>query len=173
MRHFFTITSCMAFLLPLFLSCSGTAPANEAEVIATSGTGVFNSAVFSDIEGKDWLLSEVISPGNNVNIDRNKYEANFMGAYFSISFREGQVGGIGAPNRYFGPYTLEGSNGLRFGNVASTLMAAFIVPEELTEREYFAYLSGVTRWDLVDGKLRLHGINKDESEAILVFMTKN
>ena len=173
MKHFITITSCMAFLLPLFLSCSGTAPTNETEVIATSGTGVFNDAVFSDIEGKDWLLSEIVNAGKTITIDRKKYEANMMGTYFSISFREGQIGGTGAPNRYFGPYMLEGSNGLRFGNVASTLMAAFIVPEEITEREYFEYLSGVTDWDLVDGKLHLHSINKDGSEAILIYMTKN
>ena len=162
----------MALFLPviLFLSCAGTAPANETEVKAMNGAGVFNDAVFSDIEGKDWLLSEIASAGKTITIDRKKYDANFMSAFFSLSFREGQVGGTGAPNRYFGPYTLEGNNGLHFGNVASTQMAAFNEPEELKEREYFAYLSGVSRWDLVGGKLRLYSLNKDGSETILGFM---
>jgi len=172
MRRFFKIAFCAAIVMSLFLSCAGTTAAKDSEAKTMNST-----ASFTDVEGKEWQLSEITSTGKNIIINRQKYETNFMGAYFSISFmeespQEGRIGGTGAPNRFFGPYTLEGSRGLSIGTVANTLMVAFNEPDELKEREYFAYISEVTRWDLADGKLRLYSINKEGSEAILIFITE-
>ena len=134
--------------------------------------------MFSDVEGKEWFLSEVRSAGNTVVMDRQKLEADSMGGFFTISFQGGnaanerQVNGVAAPNRYGGPYTLGSDKTLGIGLLRSTMMAAFKEPDGLNENGYFAYLSKVTRWDLREGKLEIYSSDSNGAEAILVFTRK-
>jgi heat shock protein HslJ len=79
---------------------------------------------------------------------------------------------MGAPNRYFAPYELGEDRALSIKTVGGTLMASFKEPESLKEREYFAYLQNVTRWDLVQGQLQLHGTNAEGEETVLIFERK-
>ena len=151
------------FMMPAitFLSCTGGA--------AASGD---SGAVFNDVKGKEWVLTEIRSAGNTVLIDRKKYEADNMENYFTISFNDSRVNGVGAPNRYFGPYTIDSGRKLTLGNMASTLMAAFKEPDELKEYRYYGYLSDITRWDLRNGKLELYSSNSAGAEVVLVYTSR-
>jgi len=147
---------CAVLLLPAmsFPFRAGAAPAYDG------GT------TFADVEGKEWILSEVRDGGKTTLMDRKALEADNMGGVYTISFQEGRLSGMGAPNRYFAPYTSGANRTLTIGNVASTLMLAFREPDGLKENEYFNYLSSITRWDLTEGKLELSG----SAGAILIFV---
>ena len=136
----------------------------------TGGTSTRNSeAVFDDVEGKEWHLSEVKSALTTITLDRKSTNAYDLSGIYSITFAEGRVSGMGAPNRYFGPYTLGENKALTMGAIGSTRMAAFGEPDTLKEHEYFHYLWNVTRWDLRNGKLELYSTDENGIEAILVF----
>ena len=145
----------------LFPAAVHSAPAREG------------AASFTHVEGKEWMLAELRLAGKAVRIDRQKLASDNMAGVFSISFERdkaadsGRVSGMGAPNRYFGPYTAGANRSLRIGNLASTMMMAFKEPDELKEFDFFGYLSKVTRWDLVDGRLELYSAG-----AVLVFAEK-
>jgi heat shock protein HslJ len=156
MKNIFLLMPCLMIAFVLFPLRVDGAPAHDG------GTS------FSSIEGKEWLLSEFLAAGNTVRINRN--DRNTRGIY-TISFQDGgQVNGTGAPNRFFGPYTTGGNRALSIGNLASTMMASLWEPEELKEREYFGFLSRVTRWDLREGKLELYSTNENGPEVILIFI---
>jgi heat shock protein HslJ len=126
-------------------------------------------ANFSDMEGKEWVLSEFRSAGRTITMDRRKLEVDGFTGVFSIQFENNRVSGMGAPNRFFGPYTAGSNRALSLGNMASTLMAPIIEPEELKEHEYLSYLSNVTRWDFAEGKLELYSFSSSGAETVLVF----
>ena len=92
-----------------------------------------------------------------------------MGNAFTISFQDGRVSGMGAPNRYFGPFTTEPGNVLNIGDLASTLMAAIFEPEDLREQEFFAYLGRATHWDLGEETLEIYSSSQDGTVLILSF----
>jgi len=171
-------------IIPMLISCTTNVTSSateESSATATSGgaggttggtgdaSGTGGAGMFNEVSGKDWILTEIRSAQNTIQIDRGKLQANNIGGFFTINFQEGNVSGVGAPNRFRGPYTTGSGNALSLGNVASTLMAAFIEAEELKEHEYYSYLGKVTRWNLRDGKLELYSSNPDGAETVLVF----
>ena len=174
----------LALCLALIVSCAGGAQAIEARDDGTTafgggiasnqneatgrGSGEVNVNTLNDVEGKEWILTELRSAGNTVRIDRTRLGAADTNGSFTISFQEGRVSGIGWPNHYFGPYSAGSGEALSMGNLASTMMAAFIELDELKEHEYFAYLSKVTRRAVRDGKLELYSTS-DGRETTLVF----
>jgi len=129
-------------------------------------------AKVKDAQGKEWVLSEIKSQGKTVTIDRKKLEAGNMGGAFTINFEEDRVSGMGAPNRYFGPYTVDSKNVLSIGNLASTMMAAFFEPEELKEHEFFDYVSKASLIKIKSGKLELYSVNSAGAKTVLVFESK-
>jgi len=153
---------CSVLVLPVMLlpGCAGGAAAKDS------------GANFKDVEGKEWILAELRSGGTTVTIDRVKLAADNMAGVYTAAFKDGRIAGMGAPNRYFGPYTAGSGKSLSMGNMASTMMAAFKEPDALKEKEYYDYLSKVTRWDLRDGKLELYSSNAANAEAVLVFTAK-
>jgi heat shock protein HslJ len=155
---------CIVLIAPVIISCAGNAGVQG--VRAASGDG---NMTFDDVTGKYWALTEIRRAGNTIQINRRQLEANNIGDFFTINFQDNRVSGIGAPNRYFGPYSLGRGQELSFGNLASTLMAAFIEADELKEHEYYAYLNNVTRWNIRDGKLELYSSTSAGAELILVF----
>ena len=158
----------LSFIFIAFPSAAYGSPSQEG------GGGT----MFKDVAGKDWMLSELRSGGKTVTIDRNKLEADSMGGYFALNFKgdntanQGQVSGVAAPNRYFGPYTAADNGILNIANMATTMMMAFKVPEGLNEKEYLDYLTKATRWDLRDGKLELKSSSSDNLATVLVFVSK-
>lgn len=172
-------------LLP---SCAGGAPTQEtgssgtaahenvADGTATQETGSGGTTaqetgtVFQDVEGRDWLLTELRSAGRSVPIDRTKLEAaNLNANAYTIRFADGMVFGTGWPNTYRGPYTAGNNSTLKLGNMATTMMMSFVELDALKEHEYYAYLGKVTRWGLRNGKLELYSANDSGAETVLVF----
>jgi len=158
------LTFCTALILPAIMFPIGVSGAPAPELGTT--------ADFKDVAGREWILSEVRGNGKTVTMDRVKLVADNLGGVYTITFNEGQAAGMGAPNRYHGPYTLGSGNALSLGNVASTMMLAFREPDGLSEREYFDYLGRITRWNLRSGTLELYSRDSAGSEAILVFSQK-
>jgi heat shock protein HslJ len=154
MRKLTGIYFCAALILPaiVFVSCAG-------------------GAQFKNAQGKEWTLQQIKSQGKTVRIDRKRLEANNMSGVFTINFEENRVSGMGAPNRYFGPYTVDNDK-LNIGELASTMMAAFYEPEELKEREFFDYLSKASRIKIKSGKLELYSVNNAGAETVLIFESK-
>jgi len=136
-----------------------------------SGEAADGSSESAGMADRDWRLAEIRSAGKTVTINRTP-PASFatvdLSGWFSIRFQDGQVSGVGAPNRYVGPYTLADNQAIAIGPTASTMMASFYELAELKEREYFAYLQNAYRWNLSGGNLELH-TRADGTETVLVF----
>ena len=165
MKSIITVLLCAALFLPAIVFPSGAdaAPAHEG------------GARFGDVEGREWMLQELRRAAETIHIDR-EVDLYGFGDIYTLRFEGGRASGMGAPNRFFGPYTVGGNRALRIGSdngaMASTLMMALVEPEGLREHEYFAYLSRVTRWDLREGNLELFSTSEDGSNAVLVFVPK-
>ena len=125
-----------------------------------------------DIQGKEWILDEVKTASGTIVMDRKKLETDGMGGVYTITFDTEQVSGMGAPNRFRGPYTRGEGQTLSFGKMAGTLMAAFKEPDGLKEHEYYAYLDAVSRWDLRGDKLELYTKDSSGTEAVLIFSSR-
>jgi len=164
MKGIITALACAAFFLPAiaFSSCAGAPPAahNGAEL---------NGAAFSDAEGREWFLSEIRRGAHTIRMDRRELSAYGFDGIYSIHFEDGRISGMGAPNRFFGPYTVGGGGELAIGLLGHTMMMALAEPADLREHEYFAYLSRVTRWNLREGRLELYTSSDDGSETVFVF----
>jgi heat shock protein HslJ len=145
------VPACMAFFLAL--SCAGTPP---------------GTADFSAVLGRDWQLIALRTVGGS-EFDRGELEALEMGDAYTLRFDEDRVSGKGAPNRYFAPYELREGAGISIQAMGSTLMASFQEPPGLKEGDYFAYLQGTDRWELVGEELRLHTRDPQGREMILVY----
>ena len=177
MKNATMVALMIGIIVPVFIACATNGAASEAGSVTgptgsasgSTGGSAGGGAPFNDVTGRDWVLTEIRSTRNTIAIDRRWLEANNVGGFFTINFQEGNVSGVGAPNRYRGPYTTGSGHALRLGNLASTLMASFIELEDLKEHEYYAFLGNVTRWNLRDGKLELDSTNPDGSNAVLVF----
>jgi len=163
MRKLTGINFCAALIFPalVFVSCAGGASFK-------SGSG----AEFKDAQGKEWTLQQIKSQGKTVRIDRKKLEANNMSGAFTVNFEEGRVSGVGAPNRYFGPYTVNSNNVLNIGLLAGTMMASFYEPEELKEKEFYDYLSKAKHWDIRSKKLQIYSANSEGADTVLIFESK-
>jgi heat shock protein HslJ len=125
--------------------------------------------VFADIQGREWILAEIQGPSGSVRLDRQKLDAGGFEGVYTVKFDTERVSGMGAPNRYFGPYTQGEGRALTIGNVAGTLMAPLREPEELKEHEYFALLGNVSRWDFQEGHLKLFTVDAGGHNTVLVF----
>jgi len=182
MKHFVKLAILLFLVLIAFAACtsgpnvtggvsnntqSGTVASDEAK----SSDMPTDSNKFADVADKDWRLAEIRSAGKTVTINRTP-PASFanvdLSGWFGIRFQNGQVNGAGAPNRYFGTYTLADNQAISMGPMASTQMASFYEPTELKEHEYFAHLQNVNRWNLSGGNLELHS-RADGTETVLVF----
>ena len=124
---------------------------------------------FADVLDKDWKLSEVRIGGTDIGFERGKLADEGFGEVFTLRFDNERINGIGAPNRYFAPYTLGDKNSIAIKAIAGTMMAAFREPEALKEHEYFTLLQNTGKWNLVKGNLTLYSKNADGAEAVLVF----
>jgi heat shock protein HslJ len=135
---------------------------------AKSGAGVSNSG-FSDVRDRDWKLMEVRDGRNNVIFKRNMLTEESLKDVFILRFDAERISGIGAPNRYFAPYTLAGKQAIDIKPIAGTLMAALFEPEQLKEREFFGYLENADKWNIVKGNLELRSTNGEGAAVFLVF----
>jgi len=138
-------------------------------VTSCAGAPALATADFSQVEGIEWSLVELRRGTEIIRIDREAFAALDIGEAYSLTFEDGRVSGMGAINRFFGPFTLGEGSDLSIGHMASTMMAALFEVECLREHEYFAYLSNVTSWSVNEQNLYLRTSSEDGNEAILVF----
>jgi len=124
---------------------------------------------FSDVTNRDWNLAEIRTKPENIIIERNKLKEEGFGDIFTLRFDTERVSGVGAPNRYFAPYTLADKQGITIKTAAQTLMIAIREPEKLKEHDFFVYLQNVTKWNLTKENLELYSKREDGAEAVLVF----
>ncbi|MDR0494746.1 MAG: META domain-containing protein [Treponema sp.] len=125
---------------------------------------------FSGVQGRDWDLVEIRTGEESVQFDRGQLEEEGFDDIFTLRFDAERVNGIGAPNRFFAPYTLAEKQGITIKTIAATLMASIREPEKLKERDYFVYLQNAVKWNIAGGSLELYSKTEDGSEIVLVFM---
>ena len=125
---------------------------------------------FSTVMNKDWNLVEIRTKSENIIIERDKLAEEGFGDIFTLRFDSERVNGIGAPNRYFAPYTLTDKQGITIKTVAQTLMIAIREPEKLKEHDYFVYLQNTAKWSFTKENLELYSHGEDGAEAVLVFV---
>lgn len=152
--------------------CTSKAPVQQEEINSEAPASAQQEAVsFDTIQGKEWrLLGVKTASGKHDSFSREKLAADGMGDFYTLRFdTEGLVSGQAAPNRYRAPYQQEGDQGLSLSTIAGTLMASFKEPEGLIERDYYTYLTKVTRWAVVQDNLELYTTDENGLEAVLVF----
>ena len=124
---------------------------------------------FSSVIDHDWNLAEVRTAPANIIFDRAKLVSEGFGEIFTLRFDAERVNGVGAPNRYFAPYTLGAQFAISIKTVSGTLMIPLHEPEKLKERDFFNYLQNAYKWNLVKGNLQLHTKSESGADAVLVF----
>ena len=134
---------------------------------ATEGAdyGIFD---FSDVIGKDWKLTAVYISGRDTNFKRSSLPSEFSDAY-TLSFDERIASGKAAPNRYTAPYTLGENHAITIGQMATTMMASFIEPENLKEHEFTTYMQNAYAWAEENGNLVLLCKTTDNREVRMLF----
>jgi heat shock protein HslJ len=77
--------------------------------------------------------------------------------------------GMGAPNRFMMPVTVDAAGNITALPVRATLMAAFRQPDMLTETDYLRYIGNVTRVRMPPGKLVLETTDEAGKQVVLTF----
>jgi heat shock protein HslJ len=154
-----------AVLLALaFAACATGTTANK--------TSTTVPAEKSAIRGIDWYLVEIRNGNNITSLNRSQLKADGNGDVYSLRFdaKEDRVFGKAAPNTYRGPCHWGSGSGLKFGSMASTMIASIKAPPAgLEEYAYYEYLKKVNSWGLTtDGRLELYCVDHS-GEAVMVF----
>jgi len=125
---------------------------------------------FSDVTGKEWKLIKVNVNGRDILFDRNTLSREDAGNIFTFSLDAQNISGVGAPNRYSGPYTLGRDQAINVSSVRSTMMAPIKQPEKLRESDYLIYIQNVYRWNLIDkNRLELYSKAEDGADVKMEF----
>jgi len=125
---------------------------------------------FSDVMNKDWKLIAVRGGPGNITFNRSKLVEEGFADIFTLRFDQERVNGVGAPNRFFAPYTrTDKKQGIAIQAIAQSQMAPLREPEYLKEQEFFAYLQNTTQWNIAGGNLELQSTGETGAAAILVF----
>jgi heat shock protein HslJ len=145
-----------------------------AQNSCASGAGGSRVPDFTGVRDKNWKLMEVRSRtesagGKDIIFQRSMLTQEELKDVFTLRFDAERVSGAGHPNRYFAPYTLTEKQGIDIKPMAGTLMAPLFEPEQLKEREFFAYLENTDQWNLVKGNLELRSKDDKGAEVVLVF----
>jgi heat shock protein HslJ len=163
-------------LLAVFIysACAGTpqpqVPDTAPEAVPmVSGEDLGKNFFETKIIDKDWYLDEVNKAAEKIIIDRNKLASEGFKDVFTLRFDDERIGGTGAPNRYFAPYSLGEENTIVIKTIAGTLMAPIREPEKLKELEFYNLLQNVHEWNLAGEKLELFSKNENGIESVWVF----
>jgi heat shock protein HslJ len=125
---------------------------------------------FSNVVDKDWKLIAIRGGSGDITFDRNKLVEEGFPDIFTLRFDKERVNGVGAPNRYFAPYTRpDNKQGISIKAISQSQMAPLREPEYLKEQEFFAYLQNTTKWNIVKKTLELQSTDKDGAATVLVF----
>lgn len=127
-------------------------------VIALMLLGTLSSckSSFPDINwtNKQWTVVEML--GVPVQTSNSQQDAHLI-----FSAAEKMVNGSGSCNRIFGPYEIGNRNSLKFGNLASTIMAC---QNQAFENKLLETLKSVERYQIIGGELWL----KDSRKRVIL-----
>jgi heat shock protein HslJ len=157
-----TFTLGVAFVLTI-TSCT-----SNRDVMAED-LEIRSFASFDEVQGKEWVLDEIITEFGIIIINRQKLEVDGMGNAFTLFIDGERISGKGAPNRFFSPYTLGKDQEIKISPIAGTLMMSIAEPEGLQEREFYNYLEQATQWEVSDGRLELYTETSEGDPVILIF----
>jgi len=152
----------------LFMGCKSTKPAQQKESASPAQQPVSNVTIL-DITEKEWKLIEVRINGENTGFNRATLTRDGFGDVFTLSFNEGMVSGMGAPNRYSAPYVPGSGRDISVMLLRSTLMASIFESSRLKEHDYFNYVQNAYRWNLNNNNLELYSKIESGDEIILIF----
>ena len=124
---------------------------------------------FSGVTNKDWNLVEVKIESGHIIFDRSKLVSEGFGEIFTLRFDIERANGIGAPNRYFAPYSAESGQAITIKTVAGTTVVPIHEPEKLKERDYFSLLENAYQWSVENGNLHLLSRGENNVETVLIF----
>jgi heat shock protein HslJ len=120
--------------------------------------GIFSScsSTFPDAKwtNKQWTVVEML--GVPVQTSNTPQDAHLM-----FNTGEKMVNGNGSCNRIFGPYEIGKRNSLKFGNLASTMMAC---QNQAFENKFLETLKSVERYQVTGGELWL----KDSKKRVIL-----
>jgi len=151
-----------------------TANANARAIDEKNAQKASENKDFSINLGRHWILTSVSINGKDTGFARDELKG-MPGEeeIFSLTFDgKGFLSGVGAPNRYSGPYTTSEKQTITIPPMRSTLMAALFEPNNLKEYEFYVYLQGAYRWDRKEQKLMLYSKTGDD-EVVLTFDSKD
>lgn len=103
---------------------------------------------------KQWTVVEML--GVPVQTSNTPQDAHLI-----FSAGEKMVNGSGSCNRIFGPYEIRKRNRLKFGNLASTMMAC---QNQAFENRFLETLKSVERYQVTGGELWL----KDSKKRVIL-----
>ena len=133
-----------------------------------------DSAQFSSLSsalGRDWRLIQVRVGDRVTDFDRRELAREGFGNIFFLRLDNDTISGVGAPNRYSGPYSLsdEDPQGIKVEVLRSTLMAQIDHPERLREQEFYIYIQNAYKWGFENRHFVLYSKNENDAEVVLVF----
>jgi len=124
-----------------------------------------NNTAFSEALGRRWNLTEVINNTATINIDRTNTPKDI----YTIKFESAHLIGSGAINFYSASYVAHENHTLLIKRFARIRNDTLYEMENFSEYEYFSHLQRATRWDINDGKLKLHTCDEYGVRVVLIF----
>ena len=125
---------------------------------------------FLDNTEIQWFLTDVSIDGNDTGFNRDELNGTPNGdEIFSLKFDRGILYGMGAPNRFSGPYSTGGKQTLKIMPIRSTLMASIFEPEGLKEHYFFSYLQNAYKWARLGNRLEIYSKTGDQ-EIVMTFV---
>ncbi len=121
----------------------GCAPVGRGEAVTGAGMAEPAPAAVPAAVDREWAVVELGG-------------APVEGRAPTIAFRDGRIFGFAGCNRYFGPVSFTGREGMKIGPAAMTMMACPDAQMALEQR-FARALEGVTGWQVADGVLTLTG----------------
>ena len=134
-----------------------------ANVIADAD-GTDNSD-FTEFQEKNWYLDEVRIGTTIFSVNRE----NKPYSIYTIMLNSERFAGVGAPNHYFGSYSVKKDHSISFKKIGSTRMAPIFEMYDVKEYDFYTYIERATQWKIRKGKLELYSSKKDGAKVILVF----
>lgn len=126
---------------------SGTPAASSRPGGSVGGNNSGGGAAGSGAVAGSWVLSSM--RGTSKIVDG-------QGRAPTLTISDSRAAGFGGCNRYNGPVTIESGSRIRFGALATTMMACMDGGDQL-ERAYHDMLARVRNWSIQSGVLTLSG----------------
>jgi hypothetical protein len=173
------VFACLAAGCAVFVSCASSPSGREraADVRFDS-----TDAPFARVIGKTWKLYSVLRGDTAVYLDRDSFEHQSLQTdAYALTFGDipvnnpnssPRISGKGAANSFIATYALGEKQNiftLQTPVPVSTKMFAFNELKQLSEHEFFVYITNITAWKLRDGNLMLLTKALNGEDVVLEF----